>query len=71
MMNFEKGQPIWVSGMTKDGSYTKQSRKAIFSRYLENDCCLIVLADVKFRKQGLDSCGITCLLSNVSIREVI
>jgi hypothetical protein len=71
MMNYEKGQPIWVSGMNRDGGYSKQGRKAIFSRYIDNDLCIVILADVRFRKQGLDSYGITCLLSNISVREVI
>jgi hypothetical protein len=68
MSKFEVGQPIWIAGMTKDGSHTKQGRKAIFKGYTNNGCCFVKLADVKFRKNGLDSCSITCLVSNISER---
>jgi hypothetical protein len=68
MDRFEVGQPIWIAGTTKDGLYTNHGRKAIFKGYTNNDCCLVKLADVKFRKNGLDSCSITCLVSNISAR---
>ena len=60
--------PIWVSGMDKQGNYIKQGRKAIFKGYMQNGTCLIQFADIPFRKGGLDSVSITCLVSNVSPR---
>jgi hypothetical protein len=65
---FENGQLVWIAGMDRYGAHTKKARKAIFKRYTSNDCCIVTLADVKFRKNGIDSCGITCLVSNISAR---
>lgn len=61
-------EPIWVSGMDKQGNYIKQGRKAIFKGYMQNGTCLIKFADIPFRKGSMDSMSITCLLSNVSKR---
>lgn len=69
MIDYKNGQPIWLAGMNKKGGYSKQARKAIFNRYINDNCCIVTYADVKFRKNGIDSHGITCLLSNISPRD--
>lgn len=61
-------QEIWIAGVTTSGDSTKKARKGIFKYYLNNECCVIKFTDVKFKKGGVDDCGVTCLLLNVSPR---
>jgi hypothetical protein len=62
------GDPIWVSGTDKSGMHTKKGRKALFMGYLQNGCCLIKYTDIPFRKGGIDTQSVTCLVSNISAR---
>jgi len=67
---YEFNQEIWIAGCDRFGNHTEKERKAIFKGYHKEDSnlCWIRFADVKFKKDGLDSSNCLCLTKKVTIR---